>query len=219
MLIKHIGLKYITSNSSKKRRVSLYSCDKCKIEFEALDQNQKSKNLNLCKKCCHIGRGVKHGKCNTRLYNIWRGMKQRCLSKSNTAYKYYGEKGITIYDAWKENFQEFYDWALSSGYKEHLTIDRIDPTKNYEPINCRWTSMEIQRQNTRLLGERNTLGYRGISLHKKSGKYKAGIKVCNKYIHLGYFNTKKEGAKAYDLYVLNNNLPRPLNSKLEDIVS
>lgn len=73
----------------------------------------------------------------TRIYGIWAGIKRRCLNPHVKAYKHYGRRGITLCDEWM-SFETFMDWALSNGYKDNLTIDRISGDGNYEPSNCRW---------------------------------------------------------------------------------
>lgn len=73
-----------------------------------------------------------------RLRIIWHGMKQRCYSKKSASYKYYGGKGITIFLKWRINYNNFRSWAEQSGYRPNMTIDRIDPSKNYCPENCQW---------------------------------------------------------------------------------
>lgn len=90
-----------------------------------------------------------HGQSRTRLYTIWCDMKQRCLNKNQKAFKHYGERRISICDEWKNNFNSFYDWAIRNGYTDNLTIDRIDVDGNYNPSNCRWTTMKQQRRNAR----------------------------------------------------------------------
>ena len=97
----------------------------------------------------HKGINLKHGLRNTRLYNIWVHIKQRCLNSKNPDYKHYGGRGISVCDEWRDDFTAFYDWAMANGYSDDLTIDRIDVNHNYEPHNCRWVTMKEQGNNTR----------------------------------------------------------------------
>lgn len=88
-----------------------------------------------------------HGETKTRLYNIWRGIKKRCLLPNDTSYEWYGAKGITICDEWLESYEVFREWALKNGYEDNLSIDRVDNNGNYEPSNCRWITMKEQENN------------------------------------------------------------------------
>ena len=100
----------------------------------------------------------KNGLSNTRLRHIYDDMKARCYNKNIIAYKNYGGRGITMCDEWKNNFETFYNWAMQNGYNERLTIDRINNNGNYEPKNCRWTTMLEQvknRRNTTLITYNN----------------------------------------------------------------
>ena len=83
------------------------------------------------------------------LYNRWVGIKYRCNCPTATNYKYYGGRGIKVCDEWNNSFVPFCKWALENGYREDLTIDRIDHDGNYEPNNCRWVDCVAQANNTR----------------------------------------------------------------------
>lgn len=89
---------------------------------------------------------LKHGMGNTRLYHIWKSMKQRCNNPKCINYHNYGGKGITVCDEW-DDFIQFKDWAMKAGYKDNLTIDRIESSGNYCPDNCRWVTYKIQNNN------------------------------------------------------------------------
>lgn len=93
-------------------------------------------------------RSTTHGMNGTRLYYIWMSMKARCSRKNNNDYKNYGARGIRVCDNWLR-FIPFKEWALSNGYSDNLTIDRIDSNKCYEPNNCRWATNLKQQNNKR----------------------------------------------------------------------
>lgn len=91
---------------------------------------------------------ITHGGSKTRLYRIWKQMRVRCRCQTNPTYRFYGARGITICPEWND-FAVFRDWALSHGYDDTLSIDRIDNDGNYEPSNCRWIPRAEQSRNTR----------------------------------------------------------------------
>lgn len=79
-----------------------------------------------------------HGLSRSRIYKIYMSMKNRCTSDYSGTCKYYKDRGITVCDEWlgENGFINFYIWSMDHGYKDNLTIDRIDVNGNYEPSNC-----------------------------------------------------------------------------------
>lgn len=93
---------------------------------------------------------IKHGLSRTKIYHVWAAMKNRCTNPNDRNYHHYGGRGIQICDDWLNNFETFYKWAISNGYREGLEIDRIDNEGNYEPGNCKWVSRKDQCNNRRV---------------------------------------------------------------------
>lgn len=127
------NFKITTSSDLKSGKVRSCGC----LRKETTSKMAKSRSKSR----------IKHNKSNTRIYRIWSTMKQRCYNSKCFSYKWYGKKGIKICDEWKNNFIFFYNWAIDNGYKENLSIDRIDVNGNYEPSNCRWVDNIIQQNN------------------------------------------------------------------------
>lgn len=122
-----------------------------------------------------------------RLSTIYRSMKDRCYNPSNKFYCNYGGRGITVCDEWlnKERISRsskgwvvFKDWALSHGYTDELTIDRIDNNKGYSPENCRWITLKEQMSNRRFC---NLITY--------NGKTQSLAQWCEE-LHLNYWSTR-----------------------------
>lgn len=103
----------------------------------------------LSREKAKVPKRMTHRKTNTRLYRIWSHMKARCDNPKNNRYYCYGERGIKVCDQWHHSFEDFYQWAMDNGYEEHLTIDRIDCDKGYQPDNCRWVPLSEQSKNRR----------------------------------------------------------------------
>lgn len=135
----------------------LYECDyrsndghkmfhvKC-VECE-YETDMQLRHIKRAKKCTHMnynGTKKRYGYVfnNKSLRSLFGDMKNRCYNKNYKDYRWYGEKGIKICDEWINNPLSFEEWALSNGYQNGLTIDRIDENKDYCPDNCRWISIE-----------------------------------------------------------------------------
>ena len=116
---------------------------------------------------------IKHQKINTKLYRTWQNMKRRCDTPSSNSYKNYGGRGIKVCDKWKNDFMSFYNWAMENGYRDDLTIDRIDVNGNYEPNNCRWVTQIEQANNKR---NNKVIEYNGKRLTLSQWSKETGIK-------------------------------------------
>lgn len=119
--------------------------------FDSIYQNEKrGYNCPITCGCARLSvngdnaKGKRH-----RLYSIWNNIIGRCECEKTPAYKHYGGRGIKICDEWRHDYLTFKKWAIDNGYKEGLTIDRIDVNGNYEPSNCRWVTQGDQQNNKR----------------------------------------------------------------------
>lgn len=145
-VIKQAGL------NCEKRMTWLCKCD-CGNETIVIGKSLRNGSTKSCG-CYKLETSKKngaknktHGETNSRLYNIWRGVKKRCRLKSYDGYKDYGAKDIDVCEEWYSSYENFREWSLNNGYKEGLTLDRIDGLKGYTPNNCRWTDWKTQENN------------------------------------------------------------------------
>lgn len=135
-------------SKSKNGNIWLCICD-CGKFTTVLSSNLLKNHTKSCG-CNRINALVKlntkHGQTKTRLYGTWTNIKSRCNNPNRDMYYVYGGKGISVCNEWND-FVKFKDWALKNGYKDDLTIDRVNNDGNYEPNNCRWVTITEQSRN------------------------------------------------------------------------
>ena len=211
-LVEDLGMLLPNERVSIKRRYGIYECPFCKVHFKTTTATVKNGKSTKCLSCARkVSTNAKHNDSKTRLYNIWRCMINRVENKNSLDYKNYGGRDITICKEWRSDYLSFKKWALENGYSNTLKIDRIENNSGYSPDNCRWTTQTIQSRNTRRLRSNNTSGYRGVSWHKKQQKFNSRITVNSITISLGSYCSNIEAAKAYDEYIIKNNLEHTRN--------
>lgn len=130
------------SNSKSKEPYFLCVCE-CGVVIKARSSHLKSGGVKSCG--CSTNNRT-HGRCNTRTYNIWAGMIQRCTDKNSNNYRNYGARGITVCNRWKR-FEKFY--ADMGEAPEGMQLDRVNNNKGYSKSNCRWASRVVQCNNRR----------------------------------------------------------------------
>lgn len=194
--------------SEPTRWICRCSCGNTK---EIIGSSMKNGSTKSCG-CLHIETNkkqfTKHGDYLSKLYTVHRAMLQRCTNLNHKHFHLYGGRGISICHQWMD-FLVFKQWAITHGYQESLSLERVDTNQGYSPTNCCWASKERQARNRRAL-EGYTSKYIGVSWDAQRKKWAACIGLHRKTIPLGRFNSEVAAAKARDIYIVNN--------KLEDFV-
>lgn len=208
----HIGSKHkfltvvdIIQIPKRNEKTTVCYCE-CGNVVRISYSNFRVHNFNSCG--C-VPKGYKHGKSRTKIYDVWKNMNHRCHKQNDCNYKKYGEKGIDVCNEWNENnpkgFENFTKWAYENGYKEGLTIDRINEIGDYSPSNCRVAT--YLEQNTHLgMLRTNKSGYKDVWFNKDSNRYRVTISVNNQTHYVGEYKTKKEAVFSRNTYIEQNNL-------------
>ena len=128
-----------------------------------------------------------NGLSSSKIYSIYHNMKYRCYNKNHPEFYNYGGKGIKIDNEWlgENGFNNFYNWSIKNGYKEGLSIDRIDSDAGYSPDNCRWIT----------LSENVSCSNKKQHRFANKGKY-YGVSPNNMYFE---FDNASEFARKYNL--------------------
>ena len=145
--VDHLKQRYYKNGSIRgHRRYYLCQCDCGNQKVVNRDYLIQAKNPS-CGCATRIGQQrakITHNLSSHRLYNIYHKIKARCYKKDNKSYKDYGERGIIMCDEWKLDFVNFYNWSMNNGYKDNLSLDRIDVNGNYEPSNlCYFSDVSL----------------------------------------------------------------------------
>lgn len=187
---KLVAIKFLKSTKSKKARW-LCKCD-CGNFIEVQTSNLCNGSTVSCG--CHkssltSARNTTHGKTNTPEYNSWNSMVRRCTDPKSSGYEYYGGRGIKVCDRWMK-YDNFYK-DMHPSYEEGLTIDRIDVNGDYEPSNCKWSSMKEQVINRRCT---KMYTYNGETMTLMDWARKTGIKQQTLYSRINNYGYSIEKA-------------------------
>jgi len=153
----------------------------------------------------------RHGYEGKPEYSTWAGMCQRCTNKNADNYKYYGGRGISVCDLWRNNPGEFIKWLHDNEWQKGMHVDRIDNDGGYSPENCRIVTPQANFMNKPVKHRNNTSGYGGVSFSKSTCKWQAVARIHGKRKYLGVSKKPFQAALYRDAYILAHGGLLPMN--------
>lgn len=145
------GESHIRQSLGHRGRVveAVCECGVVKEYWFNLLRNGDTQSCGCYRKAVTSKRMKTHGLTDHPLYDVYKKIISRCYDEKDKAFKNYGKRGIEVWLDWKEDFMNFYDWAIENGWKEGLSIERIDNDGNYAPQNCKLATPGEQSRNRR----------------------------------------------------------------------
>src|SRR6266496_181615 len=155
---KKFGRLFVESKAPSKYKTSYWNC-RCDcgvtktVQSSALIQGA-TKSCGCLQREMVTARKFKHGHntrangaLSSRTYQSWLSMIQRCTNQNLKCYKYYGGRGITVCERWRQSFENFIE---DMGERPPgLSLERINNDGHYEPSNCKWATRAEQHRNQR----------------------------------------------------------------------
>lgn len=185
--------KVLSKDENCKHKAVRWLCEcKCGIVFSASAPQVRKGIIKNCPKCSRFRKSLNNQTQRQHpLYNTWEGIKKRCYYEKHNAYPNYGARGITMCEAWKNDFWAFAkeippkptcsdrSYSIDPNIKIRYTLDRIDNNGNYEPGNMRWANPKIQSNNTR------------TAKSKKYEREMITVQTTSKNVTISYVNSDK----------------------------
>lgn len=142
----------VKSYAGRRVRTALWLC-RCVCGNEktvARDKLVNGKTVSCgCKRYRKSQPAETHGLSKRPEWVAWSAAKGRCYNPKNKRFSYYGGRGITMCDRWRDDFETFFADMGPRPSPQH-SLDRIDPNGDYSPENCQWSTLDYQKRNRRV---------------------------------------------------------------------
>jgi hypothetical protein len=199
-----------TDTPPLRRRLAEFQCPLCDNTFVEIVTNVKlglKVNCGCYRKPIVRVKRKQNLKNKHPLYNIWKGMINRCSdkNKNNYQYRYYAGRGIKVCEEWANSFESFCRDMGERPSPLH-SIDRKDTNGNYTPTNCRWATKQEQSINTSIRKD-SSCGHRGITFDRAAMQWRARVKLNGKLYHVGYYNEIDRAVHERNEYIKRNSMP------------